>query len=65
MAKKGAVQKRMLKSTADTGYAYYVKVNTKTQTEKMVVRKFDPKAIHPETGKPGCHVDFKEEKIKS
>jgi large subunit ribosomal protein L33 len=67
MAKKskGGVQKVMLKSTAGTGYAYYTKVNKRTQTEKLVKKKYDPKAENPETGKLGAHVDFKEEKIRS
>ena len=63
--KKGGVQKQALKSTAGTGYHYYTKINTTNQTEKLVVRKFDPRAIHPETGKPGAHVEFKQEKIRS
>ena len=38
--------------------------NKKTKTEKLVKKKFDPRAKHPTTGKPGAHVDFKEDKVK-
>ena len=45
-----------LESTADTGYYYVTKKNPRTQTEKMVFRKYDPVARK--------HVEFKEAKIK-
>ena len=45
-----------LQSTAGTGYFYTVKKNTRTQTEKLEFRKYDPKARK--------HVVFKETKIK-
>lgn len=45
-----------LNSTAGTGYFYVTKKNTRTMTEKMVVRKYDPVARK--------HVEFKEGKIK-
>lgn len=64
MAKKGATVKVKLVSTAGTGSYYVTKVNKKTKTEKLVKKKFDRKAIHPTTGKPGAHVDFKEDKVK-
>jgi len=64
MAKKGANIKVKLVSTAGTGFFYTTKVNKKTKTEKLVKKKYDPRAVHPETGKPGAHVDFKEDKIK-
>ena len=45
-----------LESTADTGYYYVTKKNPRTQTEKMVFRKYDPAARK--------HVEFKETKLK-
>ena len=45
-----------LESTADTGYYYVTKKNPRTQTEKMVLRKYDPVARK--------HVEFKETKLK-
>ena len=45
-----------LESTADTGYYYVTKKNPRTQTEKMVFRKYDPVARK--------HVLYKEGKIK-
>jgi large subunit ribosomal protein L33 len=45
-----------LNSTAGTGFFYVTKKNTRTMTEKMVVRKYDPVARR--------HVEFKEGKIK-
>lgn len=55
MAKPTTVKIRLV-STADTGYFYVTKKNTRTMTEKMTVRKYDPVARK--------HVDFKESKIK-
>ncbi len=45
-----------LESTADTGYFYVAKKNPRTQTEKMEMRKYDPRAKK--------HVLFKETKLK-
>ncbi len=45
-----------LVSTADTGYFYVTKKNTRTTTEKLELRKYDPKARK--------HVIFKESKMK-
>lgn len=53
---KTATIKIKLESTADTGYFYVTKKNSRTMSEKMVVRKYDPVARK--------HVDFKETKIK-
>ena len=53
---KPATMKIKLVSTADTGYYYVTKKNPRTQTEKMVVRKYDPVVRK--------HVQFKEGKIK-
>ena len=55
MAKPTTVKIRF-NSTADTGFFYVTKKNTRTMTEKMVVRKYDPVARK--------HVEFKEGKIK-
>jgi large subunit ribosomal protein L33 len=55
MAKAATVKIRMV-STADTGFFYVTKKNPKTKTEKLTLRKYDPKARK--------HVEFKEAKIK-
>lgn len=55
MAKPTTVKIR-LNSTANTGFFYVTKKNTRTMTEKMVKRKYDPIARK--------HVEFKEGKIK-
>ncbi len=55
MAKPTTVKIR-LNSTAGTGYFYVTKKNSRTMTEKMVKRKYDPVVRK--------HVDFKEGKIK-
>ena len=43
-------------STADTGYFYVAKKNPRTKTEKLELRKYDPRARK--------HVLFKESKMK-
>ncbi|MCT8973177.1 MULTISPECIES: 50S ribosomal protein L33 [Microbaculum] len=55
MAKPTTVKIRLV-STADTGYFYVTKKNTRTMTEKMTVKKYDPVVRK--------HVEFKEAKIK-
>ncbi|MBX3488178.1 MAG: 50S ribosomal protein L33 [Parvibaculum sp.] len=55
MAKPASI-KIKLESTADTGYFYVTKKNSRTKTEKMVIKKYDPIARK--------HVEFKETKIK-
>ena len=55
MAKPATVKIKLV-STADTGFFYVTKKNPRTQTEKMVMRKYDPKVRK--------HVEFKEAKIK-
>ena len=47
----------------DTGTIYTTKIDKKSQTGKLEIKKYDPKAIHPKTGKPGSHVIFKQSKI--
>ncbi len=53
---KAAMVKIKLVSTADTGYFYVTKKNSRTMTEKMSMKKYDPVARK--------HVEFKEAKIK-
>jgi len=55
MAKATTIKIR-LNSSADTGFFYVTKKNTRTMTEKMVKKKYDPVAKK--------HVDFREGKIK-
>ena len=62
MAKKGAAVKVRLESEAGTGYRYYAKRNALAEY-KLEMKKFDPWAINPETGKPGAHVKFVEKKM--
>lgn len=47
-----------------TGTFYTTIKNKRNTTDKIVIKKFDRRAINPETGKPGAHVEFKEAKIK-
>jgi large subunit ribosomal protein L33 len=53
---KGTVIKIKLQSTADTGYFYVTKKNSRTKTDKLSYKKYDPVARK--------HVEFKETKIK-
>ncbi len=53
---KAATIKIKLVSTADTGYFYVTKKNSRTMTEKLALKKYDPVARK--------HVEFKEAKIK-
>ena len=55
MAKPATLQIKLL-STADTGFFYVTKKNSRTMTEKMVAKKYDPVARK--------HVEYKEGKIK-
>ncbi len=55
MAKPASI-KIKLESTADTGYFYVTKKNSRTKTDKIVLKKYDPIARK--------HVEFKETKIK-
>ena len=69
MAKTGPRIKIMLLSTGktkegkDTGYFYTTYKNTRNTTEKLNIKKFDPRAWNPATGKYGMVVVFKEKKI--
>jgi large subunit ribosomal protein L33 len=53
---KTAMVKIKLVSSADTGFFYVTKKNSRTKTEKIVKKKYDPVARK--------HVEFKEAKIK-
>ncbi len=55
MAKAASIKIKLV-SSADTGFFYVAKKNSRTQTEKMVKRKYDPVAKK--------HVEFREAKIK-
>ncbi len=55
MAKSNTILIKLV-STADTGYFYVTKKNTRNMTGKMEMRKYDPVARK--------HVAFKEAKIK-
>ena len=55
MAKPTTIKIR-LNSSADTGYFYVTKKNSRTMTEKMTKTKYDPVVRK--------HVEFKETKIK-
>ena len=53
---KAATIKIKLVSTADTGFFYVTKKNSRTKTDKLVMKKYDPVVRK--------HVEFKESKIK-
>ena len=55
MAKPASIKIR-LNSTADTGFFYVTKKNSRTMTDKLAMKKYDPVAKK--------HVEFKETKIK-
>ncbi len=55
MAKAVTIKIKLI-STADTGYFYVTKKNSRTMTEKMSKKKYDPVARK--------QVEFKETKIK-
>ncbi|MCP8939870.1 50S ribosomal protein L33 [Alsobacter sp. SYSU M60028] len=55
MAKATTIKIKLL-STADTGYFYVTKKNSRTMTDKLSLKKYDPVAKK--------HVEFKETKIK-
>ncbi|MBV9532656.1 MAG: 50S ribosomal protein L33 [Bradyrhizobium sp.] len=55
MAKAVTIKVKLV-SSADTGYYYVTKKNSRTQTEKLAKKKYDPVARK--------HVVFREAKIK-
>tara|TARA_Y100000589_G_scaffold318403_1_gene345846 strand:+ start:2694 stop:2864 length:171 start_codon:yes stop_codon:yes gene_type:complete len=56
MAGKGAREKIKLESSAGTGHFYTTSKNKRTTTQKLEIKKFDPKVRK--------HVVYKEAKIK-
>lgn len=69
MAKTGPRIKIMLLSTGKTkegkatGYFYTTYKNTRNTTEKLNIKKFDPRAWNEKAGKLGMMVVFKEKKV--
>jgi large subunit ribosomal protein L33 len=55
MAKSATIKVKLV-SSADTGFYYVTKKNSRTQTDKLVKKKYDPVARK--------HVEFREAKIK-
>jgi large subunit ribosomal protein L33 len=55
MAKSSTVKIKLV-SSADTGFFYVTKKNSRTKTDKLVMKKYDPVARK--------HVEFRETKIK-
>ncbi len=55
MAKATTIKIKLV-SSADTGYYYVTKKNSRTMSEKLTMKKYDPVARK--------HVEFKEAKIK-
>ncbi|MBB6309048.1 MULTISPECIES: 50S ribosomal protein L33 [Xanthobacter] len=55
MAKAATIKIKLL-SSADTGTFYVTKKNSRTKTDKLVLKKYDP-AVRK-------HVEFRETKIK-
>ncbi len=55
MAKAATIKVKLL-SSADTGTFYVTKKNSRTKTDKLVMKKYDPVARK--------HVEFRETKIK-
>jgi large subunit ribosomal protein L33 len=53
MAKTNTIKIRL---NSDSGYFYVTKKNSRTMTDKLTLRKYDPKLRK--------HVEFKEGKIK-
>ena len=53
---KAVSTKIKLVSSADTGFYYVTKKNSRTMTDKLSLKKYDPVARK--------HVEFKESKIK-
>jgi len=55
MAKAASIKVKLV-SSADTGFFYVTKKNSRTMTDKITKRKYDPVAKK--------HVEFREAKIK-
>lgn len=62
-------EKIMLQSTGKTkqqnptGTFYTTYKNKRNTTDKLNIKKFDPRAWNPKTNSSGMHVIFKEKKI--
>lgn len=69
MAKAGPREKIQLRSTGlkkngkETGYFKTTFKNKRNTTDKLVLKKYDPYAWNPSTGRYGMVVEFKEKKI--
>jgi len=69
MAKSTAREKVMMMSTGkdkkghDTKYSYTTYKNKRNTTDKLKLRKFDPRAYNPANGRYGMYVEFVEKKI--
>ena len=55
MAKAASIKIKLV-SSADTGFFYVTKKNSRTMTDKLTKKKYDPVAKK--------HVEFRESKIK-
>ena len=55
MAKATTIKVKLV-SSADTGFYYVTRKNSRTMTDKLVMKKYDPVAKK--------HVEFRESKIK-
>ncbi|HEX3938087.1 MAG TPA: 50S ribosomal protein L33 [Xanthobacteraceae bacterium] len=55
MAKSSTIKVKLV-SSADTGFYYVTRKNSRTMTEKLKMKKYDPVAKK--------HVEFSESKIK-
>ena len=55
MAKAASIKIKLV-SSADTGFYYVTKKNSRTMTDKLVKKKYDPIAKK--------HVEYRESKIK-
>jgi large subunit ribosomal protein L33 len=55
MAKSTTIKIKLV-SSADTGFYYVTKKNSRTKTDKLAMKKYDPVARK--------HVEFRETKIK-
>ncbi len=64
MANKNRVNV-LLVSTAGTGYSYVKTKPTRGEKagKKLELKKFDPRAVNPQTSKKGMHVMFVEKKL--
>lgn len=51
------------KAGKPTGTYYTTYKNKRNTTDKLDIKKFDPRAWNPKTGKLGIHILFKEKKM--